>query len=230
VLLLFDIDGTLLLKASRDHAAALYAAVERVHGIEIPKGKVEAAGRTDLAIARTILTLAGVPAERIDDRAGDVRAATCVEFARRCPADFSDHLAPKVTEVLDALAAQPGVQLALVTGNLEPVARLKVDRAGIGHHFPKGQGAFGSDDEDRAALPALARERAGTRDAPYPRQQTVVVGDTPRDIACARADGVHVIAVATGPYTASELAGADVVCRHMGELPAALEALVPARA
>jgi phosphoglycolate phosphatase-like HAD superfamily hydrolase len=230
VLLLFDIDGTLLLKASREHAAALYLALERVHGVEIPKGKVEAAGRTDLAIARTILTLAGVPAERIDDRAGDVRAAACVEYARRCPPDFSDHLAPKAAKVLDELAARAGFQLALVTGNLEPIARLKVDRAGIGHHFPKGQGAFGSDDEDRAALPALARERAGTRDAPYPRARTVVIGDTPRDIACARADGVHVVAVATGPYKPSELAGADAVCQHLGELPAALEALVPARA
>ncbi|HMJ35546.1 MAG TPA: haloacid dehalogenase-like hydrolase [Baekduia sp.] len=225
MLLLFDIDGTLLLKASRDHAAALHAALKRVHGIDIPAGKVEAAGRTDLAIARTILTLAGVPAERIDDRVGDVRAVTCVEYARRCPADFSDHLAPQVAKVLDALDARDGLQLALVTGNLEPVARLKVDRAGIGHHFPKGQGAYGSDDEDRAALPALARARAGTLDEPYSRERTVVIGDTPRDIACARADGVHVIAVATGPYKPSELRGADAVCAHMGEVPAALAAL-----
>ncbi|MCW3002655.1 MAG: family hydrolase [Conexibacter sp.] len=225
MLVLFDIDGTLLLKASREHAEALYAALRRVHGIEIPDGKVEAAGRTDLAIARTILTLAEVPSERIDDRAGDVRAVTCGEYARRCPADLSGRLAPKVRDVLDVLDARAGVQMALVTGNLEPVARLKVDRAGIGRHFPHGQGAFGSDDEDRAALPSLARERAGTRDAPYPRERTVIVGDTPRDIACARADGVHVIGVATGPFSADELRRADAVCRHMGELPDALDAL-----
>jgi phosphoglycolate phosphatase len=225
VLLLFDIDGTLLLRASREHAEALHAALRRVHGIEIPPGRVEAAGRTDLAIARTILTRAGIPAERIDDRAGDVRAATAVEYAKRCPADFSDHLAPMVPQVLDELAARNGYQLALVTGNLEPVARLKVDRAGIGHHFVKGQGAFGSDAEDRTQLPSLARARAAVRGAPYPRDETVVVGDTPRDIACAHADGVAVIAIATGPFKAAELQHADAVCAHMGELPDALDAL-----
>ena len=226
MLLLFDIDGTLLLKASREHAEALYAALRQVHGIdEIPEGKVEAAGRTDLAIARTILTLAGVPAEQIDDRAGDVRAATVVEYAQRCPADFSVHLAPKVPEVLDELTARDGVRFALVTGNLEPIARLKVDRAGIGHHFAKGLGGFGSDAEDRAELPAIARVRAGTRNGPYPRERTVVIGDTPRDIACARADGVAVIAVATGPFKADALRSADAVCAHMGQVPAALDAL-----
>jgi phosphoglycolate phosphatase len=225
VLLLFDIDGTLLLKASREHAEALHAALRQVHGIEIPTGRVEAAGRTDLAIARTLLTLAGVSARRIDDRAGDVRAATVIEFARRCPADLSDHLAPHVPAVLDTLAARDGYGLALVTGNLEAVGRMKLDRAGIGDRFAKGQGGFGSDDEDRAALPEVARIRAGTRDAPYPRERTVVIGDTPRDIACARADGVHVVAVATGPFTADQLHGADAVCAHLGELPAALDAL-----
>ncbi|HEY4098005.1 MAG TPA: haloacid dehalogenase-like hydrolase [Baekduia sp.] len=225
MLLLFDIDGTLLLKASREHAEALHAALRQVHGIEIPAGKIDAAGRTDLAIARTLLTRAGVSAERIDDRAGDVRAATVREFARRCPEDLSAHVAPKVPGVLGELAAWPGVGLALLTGNFEAVGRLKVARAGIGGYFAKGQGAFGSDDEDRAALPELARMRAGSREEPYPRGETVVIGDTPRDIACARADGVAVVAVATGPYAAEELRGADAVCAHMGELPAALDGL-----
>ena len=95
------------------------------------------------------------------------------------------------------LLLAPEHDLGLVTGNFEPIARLKLNRAGIGHYFEPGHGGFGSDNEDRAALPALARKRAGG----YPREQTVVIGDTPRDIACARADGVHVIAVTTGPYT-----------------------------
>ncbi len=80
------------------------------------------------------------------------------------------------------------MRLALVTGNFEPVARLKLARAGIGRYFPSGQGGFGSDSEDRAALPAIARRRAGPTGIPYPRERTIVIGDTPRDIACARAD------------------------------------------
>ena len=103
------------------------------------------------------------------------------------------------------MLAAPGAaaphRLALVTGNLEPIARLKLRAAGIVRHFAPGQGGFGSDSEDRSDLPPLARERAaaGNGGAPWPREQTVVIGDTPRDIACARADGVHVVAVATGP-------------------------------
>jgi phosphoglycolate phosphatase len=226
MLLLFDIDGTLLLKASREHAESIYVALRRIHGLdEIPAGQVEAAGRTDDAIARSILTLAGVPAERIDDRARDVRAMACADYAHRCPDDLAAHLAPGVPEVLDLLAAREDVDLALLTGNMECVARLKVDRAGIGHHFARGEGAYGSDSEDRTDLPEIARARHGAArggQGPYPREQTVVIGDTPRDIACARADGVHVIAIATGPFRPADLAGADVVIDMAREIPAAL--------
>jgi phosphoglycolate phosphatase len=229
LLLLFDIDGTLLLKASREHAESMYAALRRIHQLqELPAGRVEAAGRTDGAIARSILTLAGVPAERIDDRARDVGAMACAEFGRRCPDDLSAHLAPGVPEVLDLLAARDDVDLALLTGNFECVARLKVDRAGIGHHFARGEGAYGSDSEDRTDLPEIARARhaaalgIGVGGAPHPREQTVVIGDTPRDIACARADGVHVIAIATGPFRPADLSGADVVIDMAREIPAAL--------
>jgi phosphoglycolate phosphatase len=98
-----------------------------------------------------------------------------------------------------------------VTGNYEPVARLKLTRAGLGRHFASGQGAFGSDSEDRAALPGIARRRAGDNGVSHPRTRTLVVGDTPRDIACARADEVRCLAVATGPYEVAELSAADGV-------------------
>jgi phosphoglycolate phosphatase-like HAD superfamily hydrolase len=205
----------------------MHAALRRVHGIDIPSAKVEAAGRTDGAIARSILTLAGVPAARIDARALDVRAAACEEFALRCPDDLTAFLNPGVPDVLEGLSARGDVRLSLVTGNLEPVARLKLARAGIGHHFPKGQGAFGSDDDDRAALPPIARRRAGVGRRAWPRERTVVIGDTPRDIACARADGVHVIAIACGPFPAADLAGADAVITDPRDLPAAIDALAP---
>jgi phosphoglycolate phosphatase-like HAD superfamily hydrolase len=227
VLLLFDIDGTLLLKASVAHAEALYAALRRVHRVEVATHRVEAAGRTDGAIARSLLLLGGVSAERIDAREADVRAVCCEEYARRCPKDLSAHLSPGIVGVLEELAARPGVQLSLLTGNLEPVARLKLARAGIGHFFATGQGAYGSDHEDRAELPEIARLRAARNGVPWPREQTVVIGDTPRDIACARADGVQVVAVATGPYATEELsgAGADAVARDAKGIVVALERL-----
>jgi phosphoglycolate phosphatase len=208
LLLLWDIDGTLLQRATGAHAEALRRAAGAVHGVELDGLVVEAAGRTDTAIARDLLRAAGVADAAIDRRAAEVASAAIAAYEELCPADLSGFVAPGVTEALDALAAAPDeYRLALLTGNLEPIARRKLDRAGIGRWFAPGQGGFGSDAEDRALLPALARERAGG----WPRERTVVIGDTPRDIACARADGVRVIAVATGPFAAAALADADAV-------------------
>jgi phosphoglycolate phosphatase len=128
-------------------------------------------------------------------------------------------VAPGIAELLDGLAARGGVRCSLVTGNYEPVARLKLERAGIGRHFEQGQGGFGSDAEDRNLLPAIARARAGGQ----ARVRTIVVGDTPADIGCARADGLRVLVVATGIFTAEQLSGADAVCADAFELAGVLE-------
>ncbi len=224
LLLLFDIDGTLLSGAAAEHRDALYDALLEVHGVDgrSVDSSITPAGRTDGEIARALLLAAGISARRIDERAGDVRAACCAAYARLCPPDLSGRLVPGVAQLLDWLTGQPGVRLSLVTGNFEPVARLKLKRAGIGHHFASGQGGFGSDSEDRVALPPLARRRAGTTGRPFPRSQTVVIGDTPRDIACARADELRCLAVVTGPYGPAELTEADGVAADAGELRALL--------
>jgi phosphoglycolate phosphatase-like HAD superfamily hydrolase len=229
VLLLFDIDGTLLLKAHGAHRESLHAALREVHGIADPAGAhIQAAGRTDGEIARAIALQVGISAERIDEQADAVREATCAEFARRCPPDLRDRVAPGMEDVLRALARRPGTRLSLVTGNFEPVARLKLERAGLAELFPAGQGGFGSDDEDRAALPGIARRRAGLDGRAYPRGHTLVIGDTPNDVACARADGVRFLGIATGPFAAGDLraAGAEAVAtdaRGLGELIARLD-------
>jgi phosphoglycolate phosphatase len=210
LLLLFDIDGTLLHRATDAHRDALHEALREVHGVDAGQVRVVApAGRTDGELARAILLDAGISAERIDDRADAVREECCRRYAGLCPADLSKTVLRGVPALLTWLASQPGIMLGLLTGNYEPVARIKLARAGIGQYFPAGQGAFGSDSEDRAALPAIARRRAGERGHPYPRERTVVIGDTPRDIACARADGVRCVGVATGPYGVDELDRAD---------------------
>jgi phosphoglycolate phosphatase-like HAD superfamily hydrolase len=233
LLLLFDIDGTLLLRAADAHAAALHEALRVVHGATAPvRPGMEVAGRTDADIARTLLVDAGVSAERIDALADDVRIAACEAYGRLCPDDLSAHVAPGMTALLERLAAREDTVLALVTGNYEPIARMKLRAAGIGAFFARGQGGFGSDHEDRAMLPAIARRRAGSAAAgggddgepvAWPRTRTAVIGDTPRDIACARADGVRIAAIATGPYGAEELRGADAVARDAAELGAVLE-------
>jgi phosphoglycolate phosphatase-like HAD superfamily hydrolase len=207
--------------------AALDAALAEVHGIEAGRyGQgIARGGRTDGEIARLTLLEAGVSALRIDSLTGDVREACCRRYAELCPPDLSDTVIPGIPDALSWLAGVGGVRLALLTGNLEPVARLKLARAGIGRFFEGGLGAFGSDSEDRAALPAIARRRAGVRGVSVARDQTIVVGDTPRDIACARADGALSLAVATGRFGVDELTGADAVARDASELPEKLVAL-----
>lgn len=153
-----------------------------------------------------------MPPDQIDAHLDDVRDAACEAYARLCPPDLSDTVAPGMPELLAQLRDRGDVGLALVTGNLKPIARLKLSRAGLGGFFPPGQGGFGSDDEDRTHLPAVARERAADGDlAAFPRDRTIVIGDTPLDVLCARADGVHCIGITTGPHGADELAGADAV-------------------
>jgi phosphoglycolate phosphatase-like HAD superfamily hydrolase len=232
VLLLFDIDGTLLLRAADAHRDAIYAALREVHGVTEPDRRgMAVAGRTDADISRTLLVHAGVPAERIDARADDVRVAACAAYGRLCPDDLSAHVAPGMPALLERLAGREDTLLALVTGNYEPIARLKLRRAGIGHFFATGQGGFGSDHEDRSELPGIARRRAGASHGdgePWPRARTAVIGDTPRDIACARADGVRVGAIATGPYEPSELGAADAVARDAAQLGAVLERWIAA--
>jgi phosphoglycolate phosphatase-like HAD superfamily hydrolase len=218
-LLLFDIDGTLLLRAADAHRDSLHAALREVHGIEDPgAAHVAPAGRTDGEIARAIALQSGVSATRVDERAAAVREACCREYARRVPGDLSARVAPGVADLLSELEQRDDVRLSLVTGNYEPVARLKLARAGLADWFEPGQGGFGSDHEDRAALPGIARRRAGANGTPWPRERTIVIGDTPNDIACARADAVRVFAVATGPFSAGDLREADAVAADAAAL------------
>jgi phosphoglycolate phosphatase len=227
LLLLFDIDGTLVQRASVEHAAAVLAALHDVYGVtEPPAAHLDAAGRTDIDIARKLLLLSDVDARTIDARLGDFRAAAVSHYARLVPGDLTGLVVPGIGALLERLAAGGKHRLSLVSGNLEPIARLKLRAAGLGRYFPRGQGGFGSDHEDRSELPAIARARAGRDGRPWPREQTVVIGDTPRDIACARADGVRVVAVSTGPFRAPELADADAVVPDARALRGAIEDLL----
>jgi phosphoglycolate phosphatase-like HAD superfamily hydrolase len=226
LLLLFDIDGTLVRRAGAAHVEALREAIREVHGVDVtrPRASISPAGRTDGEIARLLLLDAGVSARAIDERSSEVCETCCANYVRLCPPDLTDMLVPGIAELVASLAARDDVRLSLVTGNFEPVARLKLKRAGIGRHFPSGQGGFGSDSEDRAALPGIARKRAGHDGVSHPRKRTIVIGDTPRDIACARADGLRCFAVTTGPHRADELTGADAVATDTARLRELIEA------
>ncbi|MCD6727690.1 MAG: haloacid dehalogenase-like hydrolase [Solirubrobacteraceae bacterium] len=224
MLVLFDIDGTLLIRGAVEHAAALHDAIEQTWGLDLRGVRVPVGGRTDPEIARQTLLVGGVDASRIDERLPLFRERLVARYAELVPDDLSDRLAPGARRALEELAVR-GARLSLVTGNLEGVARLKLRAAGIGGLFTAGQGGFGSDSEDRTDLPAIARVRAGRAwngGLAWPRARAVVVGDTPRDIACARADGLRVVCVPTGPHPEDDLVGADALIGSLAELREAL--------
>ena len=122
-------------------------------------------GRTDTAIARDLAALAGVSGERFDAGLDEFRAVCAEAFAARCPPSLTEHLAPGIAELLDAVAERDGIELSLVTGNYEGIARLKLERAGIGHHFPAGPGRFrlGLRASRRAAADRARPRRQATR-------------------------------------------------------------------
>jgi phosphoglycolate phosphatase-like HAD superfamily hydrolase len=133
---------------------------------------------------------------------------------------------PGVPALLDALAGHSDVHLALLTGNYEAAARVKLEHFDLWRYFPCG--AFGDDAPDRNALlpRALARVRASGGPG-VPPSQAVVVGDTPHDVACAAASGARSIAVATGGYDEEALraTGADVVFTDLSDTAQVLAAL-----
>ena len=148
---------------------------------------------------------AAIDARAIDDLLDDFREAAARRYVELVPDDLSR--AARAAAPAQASPSSPratDVRLSLVTGNLEPIARLKLARAGIGPHSRPGRAASGP--TPRTA-PTCRRSRAaaprrGTTARHGRRERTVVVGDTPRDIACARADGAHVVARHDGPVRA----------------------------
>jgi phosphoglycolate phosphatase len=225
LLLLFDIDGTLVRGRPLTHQLALEEAAGSVFGLRVAPGEtpvsdVEPWGKTDRQILRDVLANAGLPAPRPDELERWERAA-CEAYERLEVADDEDGHADTAAAL--GRLRDAGHALALLTGNLEPIARRKLSLRGLGDYFPPGQGGFGSDAELRPELVPIARARAG--DAP-PRD-TVLIGDTPLDVKAAAADGVRAIGITGHRFSARALleAGAAATVDEIGEIEGALEAL-----
>jgi phosphoglycolate phosphatase-like HAD superfamily hydrolase len=219
MLVLFDVDKTLLVNSDPLMGQATTDAIEAVWGHRLPRDAIRGVdhpGQTAMRITREILRNAGLSDEEIDPKL----RRWCGEAANRylellSRTDTTDWRAPEGTA--EALAQIQ--HRALLTGNPEPVARARMERIGLARFFPPGQGAFGCEAEKRADLIDLARRRAGD----WPREQTVGVGDTRADIEGARAAGIKVVAFVADPTKRDELADADAVIERMADLPEALE-------
>ena len=203
-LVLFDIDGTLLLSDGAGRRAINRALMD-VFGTTGPQDYYFD-GKTDPQIVRELMRLAGHGDERIDAQMQLLleRYVTFLHQELRAPG-HSPYTLPGVHELLDALETRQDVVLGLLTGNIEPGAKAKLQAVGIAPDRFR-IGAFGSDHEHRPELPAIARTR--TRDRlgiDVTGAAVVVIGDTPADVTCGRAIGASAIGVATGRFSVGEL-------------------------
>jgi phosphoglycolate phosphatase len=170
-------------------------------------------GRTDREIALELFVLNGVehPERHLDAFCGALAEALAgkAELIRARGRAY-----PGARRTLERLAAEPGVVQSVLTGNIEPNAELKLASFSLHEHLDLDVGGYGSDHSVRAELVSAARRKAeskhGLRFAP---SETVVIGDTPLDVAAARAAGARPFGVASGPFGIEELseAGAEAV-------------------
>ena len=221
-LLLFDIDGTLI--RSSGGGQSIFAALEQVLGRPFPEKTWDMGGKTDRLIFREMSERMGLVGKDFLDRVPELDRCYLKELEERLSrTEVRTH--PGVESLLEALGSQNQV-LALLTGNHPEGARMKLERAGIWHRFKFG--AYGHQTDRREDLPALARalarEKVGRE---FGQKQMIIIGDTPRDIACARAGGCRVLAVATGgsSYEVLEAAKPDLLVRTL-EDPRCLEFLI----
>ncbi len=210
-LLLFDIDGTLLLGNGVGMRAMALAFHERF-GIDDTFSDIEPHGKTDPLIFREILRSRSLVGGGDEDRLVAEISSMYERYLRREMPRSSARLLPGVQPLLEALSQRPGVLLGLLTGNLEPTARVKPRHLDIDHFFAFG--AFASDAEMRSQLVPIAVDRAREHSGfVLPAHHVLVIGDTPLDVACALDNGVTAVAVAGAHDNARQLreAGAHLV-------------------
>ena len=200
-LLLFDIDGTLLTSGGAGERA-LRLALKEVFDVDDNLKTIDIAGRTDSGIARRIFEqhrIAETPENLTAFFDGYLR-----HLERLLPLT-NGRLCPGILPLLEMLKTRHDVVLALLTGNLSRGAELKLTHYGVWNYFDFG--AFADDHHDRNELGHFARSRARERrGVDFRAEDIYVLGDTPHDIACARAIGAKAIAIATGSFTRDQLA------------------------
>ncbi|MCX5735181.1 MAG: haloacid dehalogenase-like hydrolase [candidate division NC10 bacterium] len=225
-LILFDIDGTLISAHGVGHRSFVRA-MQSVFGTAGPHDTYDWRGKTDPWIVRDLMRMAGVPDSVLDARLGECfERYVCFLEALLADGHPVDVL-PGIDRLVRALAAREDVLVGLLTGNVKPGAETKLRSTGLLPFFRLG--AYGSDDADRRRLPAIARERArALTGVEIPFANTLIIGDTPLDVDCARACGAVAVAVATGHYSLSELQAVepDLVFQDFGDVERSLRQLL----
>jgi phosphoglycolate phosphatase-like HAD superfamily hydrolase len=201
-LVLFDIDGTLIRRAGRWHRDSLVEAIRRVTGIETTTDHIPTQGMLDGDILRTMLLDAGASEELVLRSMREIAHQAQHCYVEGCP-DLRTKVCPGVRPLLSRLRRHR-IPAALVTGNLTRIGWKKMEHAGLKHHFRYG--AFAEMAATRAELVAIAIETARRRRWIERGTQVTLIGDHMNDIRAAQANGVRVIAVATGLASREDLA------------------------
>jgi len=205
-ILLWDIDGTLM-RSVRTGAYKEYTipVLEEIFGTSGRLAEMRVSGMTDLQIIFEALAEAGVSREQIVAEI-DRLTRRLTEEARRVTGNGVQffQLLPGVRETLQALDEHPRYQSGLLTGNIKPMADLKMELMGLDQFFTL-PGAFGEESHIRRDLPALAAARIRAHlGVDLPPEHFIVIGDTPNDIDCARHFGARAVAVGTGRFYSDE--------------------------
>ena len=225
-LVLFDVDGTLVISRGAGRRAMSRALVE-TFGTAGPIGDYDFRGMTDLRIVSDLMDAAGIPPTRVRERL-DACFEAYVRALEEALATGGVEVLPGIPALVRELATRDDVVLGLLTGNIEAGARVKLAPTGLLPYFRLG--AYGSDDADRNCLPPVAAARAerlvGHR---FPPDRIVVIGDTPLDVACARACGAVAVAVATGFHPMQDLVACapDFAFADLADTASVLAQLVP---
>jgi phosphoglycolate phosphatase len=207
-LVLFDIDGTLI-DSGEAGSRALERAFYELFSVRNAFEEIIMAGKTDIQIIKEGLSL-----HRLPSRDG-ILPSIVTRYVENLKVEINNkrkHIKPGVVELLDALSATEGCSLGLLTGNISHGARIKLGALSLYEYFRLG--AYGDDHEDRNELLPIAVKKfkmLTTVDLHY--QDCIVIGDTPRDVACSKPFGATSIAVSTGAYSYDALleTGADYV-------------------
>lgn len=214
-LILFDIDGTLISSGGAG-AKAMNLAFEEVFSVPDAFKGISMAGKTDIRIMKE-----GLKKHGLDSENGNIQGL-CEKYLEHLRTQIETprrHLKSGIREAVLKLNAMENIYLGLLTGNIEAGARIKLGSFALNQFFPIG--AFGSDDEDRNRLLPVAAERfRNTYNREIDYRDCIVIGDTPRDVECAKVYGAYSIAVATGPYSYETLAKflPDMVLRDITEM------------
>jgi len=226
-LVLFDIDGTLLLSDGAGRRAIHRALLEVFGGIGPEDHRFD--GKTDPQIVRELMRHEGHDDAHIDSRMDRLldRYVTYLAEEMGDPRHEPEVL-PGVQSLLETLHARDDVVIGLLTGNLFEGARVKLAGVGIDPDLFV-VGAFGSDHENRPELPAIALERANERlGLALAGRDVVVIGDTPADVTCGRGIGARAIGVATGRFSTDELMehGAAAAFENLSDTAALVRAII----